>query len=51
MDDLIDTFANRLSYALTLRNMKPIELSEITKIDKSKSAHICLEGIRQKQMV
>lgn len=36
MDDLIDTFANRLSYALTLRNMKPIELSEITKIDKSK---------------
>lgn len=36
MDDLIDTFANRLSYALTIRNMKPIELSEITKIDKSK---------------
>lgn len=36
MDDLIDTFANRLTYALTIRNMKPIELAEITKIDKSK---------------
>ena len=36
MDDLIDTFANRLSYALTIRNIKPIELAEITKINKSK---------------
>lgn len=36
MNDLIDTFANRLSYALTIRNIKPIELAEITKIDKSK---------------
>lgn len=36
MNDLIDTFANRLSYALTIKNIKPIELSEITKIDKSK---------------
>ena len=36
MDDLIDPFANRLSYALTIRNMKPIELAEATKIDKSK---------------
>ena len=36
MDELVDTFANRLSYALTVRNMKPIELSKITKIDKSK---------------
>ncbi len=36
MDDLVDTFANRLSYALTIRNMKPIELAEATKIDKSK---------------
>ena len=36
MNDLIDTFANRLSYALTIRNMKPIELAEATKIDKSK---------------
>lgn len=36
MDDLIDTFANRLSKALTIRNIKPIELSEKTGIDKSK---------------
>lgn len=36
MDNLVDTFANRLSYALTKRNMKAIELSEITNIDKSK---------------
>ena len=36
MNELIDTFANRLSYALTIRNMKPIELAEKTKIDKSK---------------
>lgn len=36
MDNLIDTFANRLTYALAIRNMKPIELSEKTKIDKSK---------------
>ena len=36
MDDLVDTFANRLSYALTIRNMKPIELAEATRIDKSK---------------
>lgn len=36
MNDLIDTFANRLTYALMIRNIKPIELAEITKIDKSK---------------
>lgn len=36
MSDLIDTFANRLSHALLIRNIKPIELAEITKIDKSK---------------
>lgn len=36
MDNLVDTFANRLTYALTIRNMKPIELAEKTKIDKSK---------------
>lgn len=36
MDNLIDSFANRLTHALMIRNMKPIELSEITKIDKSK---------------
>ena len=31
MDNLIDSFANRLTHALMIRNMKPIELSEITK--------------------
>lgn len=36
MNDLIDTFANRLSKILTIRNIKPIELSEKTGIDKSK---------------
>lgn len=36
MNDLIDTFANRLSKALIIKNIKPIELSEKTGIDKSK---------------
>lgn len=34
--ELIDNFANRLTKAITLRNIKPIELSEKTGIDKSK---------------
>ncbi len=36
MNDLIDSFANRLSKILLIRNIKPIELSEKTGIDKSK---------------
>lgn len=36
MNELIDTFANRLSKILSIRNIKPIELSEKTGIDKSK---------------
>ena len=36
MNDLVDNFAHRLSLALSIRNMKPIELAEITQIDKSK---------------
>lgn len=36
MDELIDTFANRLAYALTIRGIKPIELAEKTGIDKAK---------------
>lgn len=36
MNDLIDTFANRLTKALKIKNIKPIELSEKTGIDKSK---------------
>ena len=47
MNDLIDTFANRLSYALTIRNMKPIELAEATKIDKSKMLDDELISLKQ----
>lgn len=36
MNDLIDTFANRLKIAIKIRNIKPVELSEKTGIDKSK---------------
>lgn len=36
MNNLVSNFANRLSDALRIRNMKPIELSEKTGIDKSK---------------
>ena len=36
MNELVDTFANRLNKAISLRNIKPIELSEKTGINKSK---------------
>lgn len=36
MDNLVDTFTNRLNKAISLRGIKPIELSEKTGIDKSK---------------
>lgn len=36
MNELIDTFSNRLNTAMRIRNIKPIELSERTGIDKSK---------------
>lgn len=36
MDDLVDTFANRLTKAIQIRNMKPIELAEKSGIDKAK---------------
>lgn len=36
MNNLVDTFCNRLNKAITLRNIKPVELSEKTGIDKSK---------------
>ena len=36
MDRLVDTFTNRLNKAISLRNIKPIELSEKTGIVKSK---------------
>lgn len=36
MNELIDTFSNRLNKAIAIRNIKPIELAEKTGIDKSK---------------
>lgn len=36
MNGLVDTFTNRLNTAIRIRNIKPVELSEKTGIDKSK---------------
>lgn len=36
MNELVDSFTNRLNKAIALRGIKPIELSEKTGIDKSK---------------
>ena len=36
MNELVDKFSNRLNTAIRIRNIKPIELSEKTGIDKSK---------------
>ncbi len=36
MNELVDTFSNRLNTAMRIRNIRPIELSEKTGIDKSK---------------
>lgn len=36
MNELVDTFSNRLNTAMRIRNIKPVELSEKTGIDKSK---------------
>mgnify|MGYP002552429059 CR=1 FL=1 len=36
MNELVDNFSNRLNTAIRIRNIKPIELSEKTGIDKSK---------------
>ncbi len=35
MSKLIDSFANRLKYAITIKNIKPIELSKKTNISKT----------------
>ena len=34
MSELVDNFAHRLSYAITIRNIRPIELSKMTGISK-----------------
>lgn len=36
MNELIDTFSNRLTKAIAIRNIKPVELAAKTGIDKSK---------------
>lgn len=49
MNDLIDSFANRLNKALTVRNMKPVELAEKTGIDKSKISSYMTGRYKAKQ--
>ena len=46
---LIDTFANRLKQALELNNMKPIELSLKTNIDKSLISNYLSGNYKAKQ--
>lgn len=36
MNNLVDTFTNRLNTAIRIRNIKPVELAQKTGIDKSK---------------
>lgn len=36
MSKIVETFANRLNYALTIRNLKPADLSKITGISEPK---------------
>lgn len=35
MSDLIDTFAHRLSYAMKIKNIRPVDLSKVTGISKT----------------
>lgn len=49
MSNLIDTFANRLSEALVLRNIKPSQLAERTGIDKSKISSYMSGRFKAKQ--
>lgn len=46
---LIDTFANRLRKALTIRDMKPSELAKKTKIDKALISHYLAGTYKAKQ--
>ena len=36
MIEIVDTFSNRLNYAISIRNIRPVELAEKTKIGKSR---------------
>lgn len=49
MNELIDNFANRLNKAISLRGIKPIELSEMTGIDKSKISSYMAGRYKAKQ--
>lgn len=46
---LVDTFANRLSKIMTIRNIKPIELSNKTGIAKSQISHWLAGTYKAKQ--
>ena len=39
MNNLVSNFKDRLNQALSIRNIKPVELSEITSISKSTISH------------
>ena len=47
---LVDTFANRLSKIMTIRNIKPIELSNKTGIAKSQISHWLAGTYKVKQV-
>lgn len=49
MNELVDTFSNRLNTAMRIRNIKPIELSEKTGIDKSKISSYMSDRYKAKQ--
>jgi len=46
---LVDTFSNRLSKIMTIRNIKPIELSTRTGISKSQISHWLAGTYKAKQ--
>ncbi len=49
MNGKIDTFANRLSKAIIIRNIKPVELAEKTGISKSKISSYMSGRFKAKQ--
>lgn len=49
MNGRIDTFANRLTKALMIRNIKPVDLAEKTGISKSKISSYMTGRYKAKQ--
>lgn len=49
MNGKIDTFANRLSMAILIRNIKPIDLAQKTGISKSKISSYMSGRFKAKQ--